>query len=204
MGLFDFLKPRKDPVGDFPNTPLMRKAMLAMKLEFVQKQIANLNAVGRGADAKKVVSDFLKEVFKEWENEPQNPAHLTLLANAAMSLGALEAGKESLKIVIQTNEQKPFMDLTVVYMDLGRIYHRSNSEKELWCYHKATEATPPANCKFPATQKDKAKAHNFAYMCAFRRRNEEHTKYHDYKRRELAPDLDWDDTMQVVKWMEAS
>lgn len=204
MGLFDFLKPRKDPLRELEKNPLVKRAMLAMKLEFVQKQIDNLRAVGRDADANKTVLDYLLEILQEWKKEPQNPSHLSLLANAAMSLGALDAGKESLNAVIQANAKTPLLDLTLVYMDLGMIYHqlRNNPEKELWCYNKATESVAPPNCKFPASQNDKTKAHNYAYMCAYRINNEDQTKYHDHKRRELAPDLDFDDPVQVMKWLQ--
>ena len=204
MGLFDFLKPRSDRLRELEKKPVVRKVMLEMKLEFLQKQIANLRAVGREADADKAITTFLLEVLQEWKREPHNPIHLSTLANSAIMLGALEAGKGWLKIVIEENEKTPFLDLTTVYMDLGRIYHRlrNNPEKELWCYHMATEAIPPNNCKFPATKRHKAKAHNFAYMCANRIGNQEHVEFHDRKRRELAPEVNWDDAEHVLKLVQ--
>ena len=81
-----------------------------MKLEFVQKQIDNLRAVGRDADANKTILDYLLEILQEWKKEPQNPSHLSLLANAAMSLGALDAGTESLNAVIQANANTPLLE----------------------------------------------------------------------------------------------
>lgn len=47
MGLFDFLKPGKDPLQKLFKQPKMKKAILATDLEFAQKQIANLRAVGQ-------------------------------------------------------------------------------------------------------------------------------------------------------------
>lgn len=188
-------------------------AILRQQVESVRAQAANLRAVGREADADKAISNCLQEIFQEYKADPHNQDYLTLLCSAAMDLNALEAGKRFLQIVIQANEKSPLIDLTLVYFDLGRIYHqlRNNPEKELWCYRMATEAAPPKNCKRPATKKDKAMAHHFAYMCAERLGYmsadgvgyEEHVKYHDNKQRELAPELDWDDTEQVTKWMQA-
>lgn len=205
MGLFDFLKPKeKKGLESLSKDPKMRKLMLAMQLEYVKKEVSNLNAVGRTQDAKKRISGYLQECLDEWKKEPHNPAHLTLLANAAISLGALEVGKESLKIVIQANEERPMIDLTSVYFDLGRIYHQlcGTCDKELWAFHMATQCQPPPKCKFPATPVLKAKAHYFAHSCASVLMNNEHATYHDQMARRLVPDLDWDDTMAVVQWIQ--
>lgn len=207
MGLFDFLKPKeKEGLASLVNNPKMRKVVLAMQLEYVEKEVANLKAVGREQDANKRISGFLQECLQEWKQEPQNPAHLTLLANAAVKLGALEAGKESLKIVIQANEENPIIDLTTVYFDLGRIYHQLHGtcEKELWAFHTATQCEPPPKCKFPAKPTDKAKAHSFACSCAKVLRNEEYANYHGEMARRLVPELDWDDTMAVIRWIQTN
>jgi hypothetical protein len=57
MGLLDFLKPRKDRLQELANQPEMRKAILSTELEFTQKQIANLRAVGREAEAERLLSN---------------------------------------------------------------------------------------------------------------------------------------------------
>lgn len=59
MGLFDFLKPKEQKVG-FADKPAIRNAMIFMELENLQKQTANLCAVGRDEDAKRTVAEFVK------------------------------------------------------------------------------------------------------------------------------------------------
>lgn len=205
MGLFDFLKPKeKKGLEGLVKDPKMQELMLAMHLEYVKKEVANLNAVGRKQDANRRISAYLQECLEGWKKEPLNPAHLTLLANAAISLGAFDAGKETLKIVIQANEERSMIDLTSVYFDLGRIYHQlyGTCEKELWAFHMATQCQPPPKCRFPATPAFKAKAHYFAHSCASVLRNKDHATYHDQMARKLVPELDWDDTMTVVQWIQ--
>lgn len=77
MRLFDFFKPRRDPLRYLEKQPNIRKAMLAQELEFAQKQIANLRAVGRDAEAGKLVADsrekigeFFRLTFREWDKLP--------------------------------------------------------------------------------------------------------------------------------------
>lgn len=77
MGLFEFFKPRKEPLQALTKLPRMQKAMLATDLEFTQKQIANLRAVGRDSEAEKLIIDFRNKLadfsqltFKEWDKSP--------------------------------------------------------------------------------------------------------------------------------------
>ena len=204
MGLFDFFKPKKKSgLAGVSDDPLVRKGILAMQLQYVKQEVSNLKAVGREHDANKRATNYLQECLQEWKIEPSNPSHITRLANAAMSLDLSQFGEESLQIVIEANEKSPFMDLTRVYTDLGRIYHQlgSDKEKELWAYQMATQCESPPKCKFPATSADKATAHDFAYNCALVMVKHEHAKHHDQMRRKLVPDLDCDDMMAVVQWI---
>lgn len=59
MGLFDFLKPKKAQDASFADKPVIRYAMVEMEMEYLQKQVANLYAVGRVEDAKRAVDDFV-------------------------------------------------------------------------------------------------------------------------------------------------
>lgn len=59
MGLFDFLKPEKPHDEGLPDSPAIRSATMGMAVDQVQKQIANLCAVGREQDVDKVVKDFM-------------------------------------------------------------------------------------------------------------------------------------------------
>lgn len=61
MGLFDFLKPKKRPLAD-----LLRNSELGqgMELEYLQKQISNMNAVGRKDEARKLLAEFITKFEK--------------------------------------------------------------------------------------------------------------------------------------------
>ena len=208
MGLFDFLKPKNDvaaQLAEWEKRPEVQKAKLAVKKEYIQKQVANLRAVGRQADAGEAARAFLSELFDQWTGEPENPAHLTSFTNNALIFNELEFGKEMLKVVIEKTQKHAFsLDLTTVYLDLGRIYHqlRANGDKELWCYHMATEAPPPAGCKFPASNAQKAKAHLFALSSAQVAGNQEHIKWHEYKFKEMAPGIDADNPEEIIKFLQ--
>lgn len=69
MGLFDFLKPKKDPMAELLKRPDVRNTMVGIELEYLQKQVANLRSVGRKDDAKKLVSDFLAKYSQEGKGE---------------------------------------------------------------------------------------------------------------------------------------
>jgi len=214
MGLFDFLKPKSEPPGGLTEKdPRVRRMLLYGASEMVGQQADNLRAVGRKADADKVIAEYLKKVFQEFRNEPQNPRHLSLLTDVALRLGAPDAGKKTLESVIQENGQL-CLDLTVVYTNLGRICHQVTrdvklSMHELWCYEMAIQAQPPPGCKFPATRQQKAKAHHFAHFVARRIANfnpeDSHwgiAEAHIKKAKELVPEVNWDDQAQVLKFMQ--
>jgi len=213
MGFFDFLKPKQDQPDWWSKEkdPRARKAYLWGASKFAAKQADNLRTVGRKDDANKVIAEFLMKVFQEFKNEPQNPRHLSFLTDVALQLGALEAGKKTLESVIEGNDHEQ-LDLTLVYTDLGRIYHQlgSDARRELWCYEMAAEAKPPPNCIFPATRKQKAMAHHFARYVAIRLAShnpkDSHWKVadsHEIRRKELVPEVNWDDRTQVDKFMES-
>lgn len=65
MGLFDFLKPKKTQDASFADKPVIRNAMVAMEMEYLQKQVANLCAVGRIEDAKRAVGEFVSKYGRE-------------------------------------------------------------------------------------------------------------------------------------------
>lgn len=69
MGLFDFLKPRKDPLRELFKGPKTKKAILASDLESTQKQIANLRAVGEKltVDYRNKMAELFRVTFQEWD-----------------------------------------------------------------------------------------------------------------------------------------
>src|ERR1039458_1849510 len=115
MGLFDFLKPRKNPHEDMKNQPELQKGVLLLQLEYVKKQIANLRAVGREKDVNKAIIPYLDEVWQCYKNDPYNPSHFTFLANAALTLEAPGLVEKYFKAVIEANASTPLIDLTIVY-----------------------------------------------------------------------------------------
>ena len=56
MGLFDFLKPKKNPETFRDKNPEMKHFMMAMKLEYLQKQVANRDAQLLGAERQECVA----------------------------------------------------------------------------------------------------------------------------------------------------
>jgi len=207
MSIFNFLKPKKDPLADVlqkvNEKPALRRYMLDMMAEEYAKHLHNLQAVGRDSDAVAVSAKFLKNISNAKTEDIQSAIILNLLTHAAIHSGAFQVAKEILKAVLNVNQDHSTLDLTVAYFNLGLIYHqiRTDPEKELWAYHSATEAIAPVACEEPASTYNKAKAHFFAYMCASRIGNHEHEKWHDYKRRELAPDANWEDPSSVKEWL---
>jgi len=209
MGLFNFGRSKRKKGKEFSEilrTPDARKAMGRMEIEHLKKEVDNLRTVGREKEANKRVSEHFQARLLEWKKDPIDLEPIGSLADIALQLGALDAGVESLKIVIQVNEENPITDLTTVYFDLGRIYHLlyGTCEMELWAFHMATQCEPPPKCRLPATPAQKAKAHFFASSCAKVLMNEEHATYHDRMARQIVPDLNWDDTMAVVKWIQTN
>jgi hypothetical protein len=231
MGLFDFLKPKKNPDALMDKKSRQQKIILLyFASEQVSKQADNLRAVGRKEEAEKVVPEYLQKVYQEFKNEPHNPRFLSLFTSVALKLDALEAGKKTLESVIEGNNHL-LLDLTLVYTDLGRIYHMlpNDQERELWCYEMATAAKAPSGCKVPATRQQKAKAHCFAFTRItamsftwefymkkrgaaadeIARAREEHSTdeqradSHKKRAKELVPEVDWDDQAQITKFMQS-
>ena len=206
MGLFDFLKPKSKDILDDPSlTPSMRKVMLAMELEYTTKEAANLMEVGREGEANDQKIRFLLKCLQESHRNSDQPSGMRLFANAAMKLGLLELGEKSLIAVTEAWDRNRVIDLTLILTDLGRIYHQMGDrpEKELAAYTLAIKCDAPRNCKYPASPADKAKAHNFAFLCARRTNQHDQALHHDEMPRKLIPDLDWDDRMAVIEWIQS-
>ncbi|MFK5924945.1 MAG: hypothetical protein QM496_22420 [Verrucomicrobiota bacterium] len=83
MGLFDFLKPKKKPLSDFADNPAIRNVMAGMELEYLQKQVGNLDAVGRPEDAKKAVHDFMERYSRDSSGKECSPQELAQICYTA-------------------------------------------------------------------------------------------------------------------------
>lgn len=80
MGLFHFLKRKTNPVTDFIQSPAVQQRTIGVRLEFLQKQVANLVLVGRGDDAKKEIDKFLDEYFSSSSGPCASPSDLGRIA----------------------------------------------------------------------------------------------------------------------------
>jgi hypothetical protein len=83
MGLFNFLKPKAKPLSDFANKPEVQNALVGMEVDYLQKQVANLDAVGRPDDAKKAVRDFVERYHRESVGQECSPQELAQICYTA-------------------------------------------------------------------------------------------------------------------------
>jgi len=174
--------------------------------EGVEKQAANLRAVGRGLEAKNIMDSYLIELFEEWEKEPDNPAYLGSLADAAISMENLEYGRALLESAISRAHADLIpIDLTNVYWNLGRIHHylRRDTSDELWCYEMAIQSQAPNNCRYPASLLQKTRAYFFAYSEAAVNGKRKHQAWYKKRLRELAPEVHWDNPEDFTRFMVA-
>jgi len=207
MALFNFLKPKSDPIKDallkIQKSPVLRRHMIELSYQETKKRIENLIAVARESDGRGEAIRYLNILAGEKPEDIDDINIINYLTHLSIKYEQLSIGKNILTSIIAVQEHLSKMDLTVPYHNLGLIYHRirTEPEKELWAYHSAAEAATPLECSYPSSTKEKAKAHHFGYMCALRLNNEEHIKWHAYKRAELVPELDWENSTDVLNWM---
>jgi hypothetical protein len=205
MGFLDWMGTKRDPSDALKKNPALRHGMLVMEMEQVKAQANNLRAVGRENDAKNLLMDFLVKIYEEWKKEPSNPSYLSLFTNASIQLEVPEMGKKTLEAVIKANQDHHFLDLTMVYLDLGRLVHQlhSNPEKEYWCYQMAIDAKAPPKTKYPASKRMKAKAHLFAAGPAMLAEGSaDQVQYHEAECRRLAPDVDFKSLAAKAKFVQ--
>jgi serine/threonine protein kinase len=186
--------------------PEVERALFSAKKDYAKQLTANLRAVGRAVEADEIVANYLDELFARWEEEPENPYHLTSIANTAITLEGLDAGKKLLEAAIaKTLQQSIPLDLTLAYWNLGRIHHylRRQDSDELWCYERAVESEPPPNCRFPADCLQKARAHFFAFSEAGVLGKQKHQRWHQRRMQELAPHVNWESREEIVKFLSA-
>ncbi len=104
---FDVAASRNTAIEEFARweaSPEVEHAFVSTKKGLIQKVAANLRSVSRGTEATEIVENYLGELFAQWEGEPDNPNHLILVANAAITLENLETGKRLLKIAITRSQ----------------------------------------------------------------------------------------------------
>jgi serine/threonine protein kinase len=186
--------------------PSHRRMELHVLKKYVEKQAANLKAVGRKAEATNLADTYVLQLFQEWENEPDNPYHLASVANAAITLGSLERGKTLLESAIFRAQSESIpIDLTVLYFHLGRIHHylRLDTDDELWCYEIAIQSQAPNNCRYPASLLQKTRAYFFAYSEAAVNGKRKHQAWYTKRLRELAPGVRWSELDDVTRFFKA-
>jgi hypothetical protein len=179
-----------------------RKNDLFLRLEHTKTHAEQMRASGRDEDAKKEVVALLKEALEEWKKDIHNTKNVRVFTTFAITFHELNIAMLTLRMMIDRNEKEPVFDSTIPYIELGRIYHeRKNPAEELASYMCAIDAVTPIGCRFPATKSDKALAHNLAYLFTSRVGNKAYMKLHDDRRRELLPELDWDDPIKIENWV---
>ena len=191
MGLFDFLKPKKQEMP--------RSVALAFLFGTKQKHVQNLKAVGKNNEARAEANKFIADILQAYTQDKDNVDLLDLLAQFACAAGETEGAQLALESVVNDEKAKSRIDLTVVYAGLARVFHqRLDFKKELNAWVKAAAAVPPSGCKMPASTKKKAWIHTMAFVCAERIGDDEVADFHDKKRKELIPDFDWHDYESVI------
>ena len=224
MGLFDFLKPKKDndDLSVIRNDPQWRPLIVEAQVTKLVARCTNLKSVGRELEARQLAVKFLKDLGKDclkkefWESTEM----ISMLANASIHLDEVTIGKQVLDILIKSHGETkakdikdwPAIDLTQPYIDAGRLAHqmRDSRGEEYRCYWLAAAALPPTGCKNPASFRQKALAHDFAYsLCSVEALRDpcaandwlNRKVWHDAKRREFAPECDWDDDNAKFEWI---
>lgn len=217
MGLFDFLKPKKHPLETLRDNPNVRPAIVQAELERLCAQCRSLKAVGREQEAQQAAIKFLVNLAKDCVQKKffESQFMLSLLVEAAIRLEEPKHGRGLLGKIIDFHrsvvskgiKDAPALDLTQAYTDAGRLEHliRESREEEYRCYWEATQAEPPPGCKQPASNRSKANAHDLAYsLCAVEAFKEgewpQRRDWHDQKRREYAPECNWDDPDDRMRW----
>jgi tetratricopeptide (TPR) repeat protein len=197
----------EEELEKFTELPLHRRFYLQSVLkEFVVKQSENLRSVGRGVEAKELLENYITLLFEEWEKEPDNPRHLASVANVAIELGSLEYAQRLLQSAISRAQSDSIpIDLAVVYFHLGRIHHylRRDTSDELWCYEMAIQSQAPNNCRYPASLPQKIRAYFFAYGEAAVKGKRKHEKWYKKRAQELAPDVDWEKSEDITRFLLA-
>ena len=103
MGLFDFLKPKKDPLDD----PKFRPTVITMMAAQLATRCGNLKAVGRETEARAIAVKFLMDSFRSCgEKEFRDSAKmLSAFADAAITLEEAQMGKQLLDGLIEVHEE---------------------------------------------------------------------------------------------------
>ncbi|MDQ6808324.1 MAG: protein kinase, partial [Verrucomicrobiota bacterium] len=193
-------------IDEFARRPEVRRAVVATKAEYVAKQLANLSAVGRHKESPILVGNYFFELIEEWALTPDDSWALCYIASQAITFGLPELGIEALEAIIKSRVAEENLDLTRVYVDLGRLYHqlRNDPQREMWCYEQAVSAVAPKSSKFPASVTDKARCHLFAASRAYVILDEARGRYHEAALRELRPDIDWDDFGARIEFLKSA
>jgi hypothetical protein len=207
MGLFNFFKKKPSAIKqlekawDNPETKLI---LLRQHGDKVLAQIANLKSVDRGDDVSKTFLGHINALNLLRKEDPYNDAYMTEMLRFAQQAGELQfAILFAEKVLKEQAEKIPTIDLTRVWYELGCIYHKlGDYDKEYWAFDMATKAQSPKGTKTPASRQLKALAHQMAYGIG-RGGDAAHSE-HERMRRQLAPEVDWDDSSQLLSFLRVA
>lgn len=207
MSLFDFIR-RKDSGKrkgkDLANMPEFRSMFSAGKAELVEKQVENLQAVGRPEDADGKIMEYTESAFKEWKADPKHPSYLIkAMLRVVGKHSDKRVGHGLHELLLQTLKgTQHTIDLTELYFSLGCTYQQMGlREKQLWAYHMSAEAEPPPGCEDPATPRVKALAHFQARESAHKLNDAEKYEWHRKKLMSLVPGIDLNDINKLMEFV---
>jgi hypothetical protein len=206
MGLFDFfrrLKQKRAVDAVLEKAPTLMRAVLREEFRGVREKIEGLRAAHREKEANEALLKYIRGVFDAWKKHPSEPGFLTDIADVTILMGVPFVGKELLVEIASESEWSADLDRTSICLAVGKLCHqlRTPPEEEYKFYKLAIDALAPHGGK-PASMRMKAKAHLFAVGPAQRMSRPDLVQHHEACMRQLAPDVNFDDRMEKVRFVQ--
>jgi hypothetical protein len=206
MKIFNFFKKAKTRDQILNNaSPALQRVAFILELEYVIKEAANLKTVGRHAEADSHENAYIKKCFDMHLADPYNPEPINHFVKSCMALGKLDMCVRMLVYIVENVKALKLLDLTTVYFNLGKLYHKiyGTSEEEFSAFRMGAEAIAPPKCPFPATVSDKARCHLFAMSCAACLEKEDDEKFHYDRLLAIDSNVNWSDTAEAFSWLNS-
>lgn len=215
MSMFDFFKPKKRDVFDgksFSHKMLQNRKADNDEVARVVEYCNGLKSAGKEREAvsegRAYLSDLAKCCFAYEDSEYRRG--LNVYNRIAVGIGEELFAKTTLDIVIKNLESASKGAIDAFLKDPHRLYMTAAylalnipgwKEEAYRCFWMAAQTHPPKGCKNPASTEDKILAHHHAWiLCNSQVRLDtpnqaewaKRMAWHDAKRREFAPDRNWD------------